>query len=251
MKDLEGQFKNLQSKSLPKKQFKKELRVDLCREFDCLYPSFVIRWRSALAMPLAVIVIIVTMGTGTYAYASPEVNQNHALFPVKHSIEQLEMQLMRSPEAKAQYHARMMERRLEEGEIMFRKNQLTPEQLQFVVNELDLSVEQIEKCHNGQELREKLMRQYDVQNQRYAHLIVNAVEKKIEDAPEEHQVLQERIHQVKIRINEADFSEEEMMMFKPILDDELMTDFIEDSETNNVEEEMIEAELPDVELVEM
>jgi hypothetical protein len=63
------------------------------------------------------LVLALGVGTGVYAYSSPEVNEAHPLYGLKKEIEKIEERVVAgTPERKANFQAKQMERRLAEIE---------------------------------------------------------------------------------------------------------------------------------------
>lgn len=100
----------------------------LSERYEALYgeekkPGFWLRpvFRYALA-PIC-LVLLLGLGTGAYAYNSPGVNEHHPLYALKKGIEKVEKSLVSSPEKKAAYNLKQMQRRLAEIERLQVKNQ--------------------------------------------------------------------------------------------------------------------------------
>lgn len=125
---MSNSLKQLKKDSSPQSEFKKSLWVRLDLEFDMLNPQSAMTWRQVLAVPLVVFLLFMTTGTGVYAYSSSNVVDGDKLFTVKRGIEVAEKVLYRSPESKAIYRAKMMERRIDEGEILILRLQISPAQ---------------------------------------------------------------------------------------------------------------------------
>lgn len=70
------------------------------------------------AMAFAVIVLLLAGGGGAYAYTSPEVTEGSVLYPVKQVIEGIEEVTKVTPEAKAEFYLKKIERREAEREIL-------------------------------------------------------------------------------------------------------------------------------------
>lgn len=126
-------FRQLKKNSRPNAKFKRVLLVQLSGEYDRLYPGSWFSWNRVVAIPMATMLIFVTTGTGVYAYSSPEVTDGTKLYPVKQGIELIEKRLHFGPESEAQFRAKMMERRIQEGEVMIQKNCIKPEQAEFLM----------------------------------------------------------------------------------------------------------------------
>ncbi len=64
------------------------------------------------AAGFAVVVLIAgNLGTGVYAYTNPEVTAGSVLFPIKEGLENIEEKIQITPEAKAKFYLKKIERR--------------------------------------------------------------------------------------------------------------------------------------------
>ncbi len=70
----------------------------------------------------ALLILVVVSGVPGYAYASNNVTQGHVLYPIKKSIEKIEVGLVFSEEAKAKKYSKFVDRRIEESFVMMKKN---------------------------------------------------------------------------------------------------------------------------------
>lgn len=209
MKRQNTQLKNLKRSSAPRKEFKQALKAELSAEFDAAYPGMRLNWTRMLAAPVAVFVLVITMGTGTYAYASPEVTPEHSLYPVKKTIERVEGEFQRTPEARAKFHARMMERRIAEAEVLQRKKQIVGAHVQEVANELNLTIESLQEVKQDPELREQILEQVNAQSVRYEYLIITTVENQIEDPDVTKKQLRNTFEEIRVHVDESDLTQEE------------------------------------------
>jgi len=71
-----------------------------------------------VATASTLLLIMIFGGVGTYAYTSPQVNASSMLYPIKRSIEDIEVGLSFSPEAKVRAHMKMARRRMDEVEFL-------------------------------------------------------------------------------------------------------------------------------------
>lgn len=175
MMSPQKQLKTLRKATAPRKEFKTALWSELSSAWDAEYPSMRFSWTKAFAVPVAVMVVFVTMGMGTYAYASPGVTDGTALYPVKQGMERVESQFRFSPQARARFHVRMVERRIAEGEVMLRRGQLTDQQIERIKNELGMTQEQLQEARENNQLREdvreEIIERLEAQGIRYRHLL--------------------------------------------------------------------------------
>jgi hypothetical protein len=170
---LKRQLKKLGNSVRMSKTNRAQLWSTLSEAFDEEYSDIPVcshRFRFASAGLLA-IVLMTTMGTGVYAYESPDVVDGHVFYPIKSGIEQMQKSFARSPEARAEFHANMMNRRLNEGEHHFPKR---PEKIENFLEkaavQLELSVEEIENAMSDDEKRADLIEQLSLHNARYEEL---------------------------------------------------------------------------------
>lgn len=213
-------MKKLRKATRPSKAYKKELWVELNVAWSHEYPGIRVSWARVAAVPVAALVIFVTMGTGVYAYSSPQVTEASSLYPVKQGIEQLQEKFHRSPESRSEFHAKMVERRIAEGEVMLERGVITPDQLIRIAQELDLTVEDFIEAKNDPDAREeihnKVVEKMQTQNERYEHLIHRGTQL-IEWRHEHHRAeLRDTLSETRTRIDEADLSQDEKHALFPM-----------------------------------
>ncbi len=178
-----------------------ELSLAYDQEYGCPQRRpFVVRFAS---VSLASLVLFFTMGAGVYAYESPEVTEGHALYFVKAGLESVRGGLARTPEERAEYHAQMMERRLEEGEFQL------PDRPERVAPSLDEAAEQFEQTIAAIEagvedevIRERLIEKLSIHRARYLEL-----SSRVEEDEEENGTLES----LRDRIEGHELSEEELI----------------------------------------
>lgn len=71
---------------------------------------------------LAVVTFFVSSGVGVYAYNSSGVTEGTALYPIKKAIEKVEEKTKKTPEAKARFYLKQIDRREAEKRILEKKN---------------------------------------------------------------------------------------------------------------------------------
>lgn len=118
MKQLNNSIKKAKDASAPREAFKKELMHELETEWDVLHPKQSILFSRLIAIPLTALALFISTGVGAYAYSSDAVTEGDFLFPVKTSIEQVELFLARHPEARARVRAKILAHRLEEARTL-------------------------------------------------------------------------------------------------------------------------------------
>ncbi len=177
---LKRQLKKLGRRAGASKAYQTQLWSKLSDAFDDEHadlPACSHRFRFATAGLLAV-VLMTTMGTGVYAYESPDVVEGHVLHPFKAGIENMEERFARSPEARAAFHAKMMSRRLSEGERNFPKYSKDVEaSLEKAAVHLEKSVTQIETVEKEKDSRVELIDALSIKNARYEELVARVLER--------------------------------------------------------------------------
>lgn len=202
MYGLKRQLKKLRRQARPSRQFKANLMKQLSEEFEEVYPAHCHHRRTRfVTVGLTSLVIVFTMGTGVYAYESPSVTEGHPLHFVKHGLENVQEGLARSPEARAEFHSRMMERRLEEGERQLpHKPHGVPPTLEEASAHFERVIEMLEEEIEDEALRAQMIEELSIRNARYLQLHSRVVE----DEGESEEFAPLRVH-----IEGRDFSEEE------------------------------------------
>lgn len=144
----------LREASAPHSDFRERL---LCQ----LVPRKAFHWPRAVAFPVAVVALFFGTGIGAYAYASPEVTDQHPFYPVKRGLEQIQAVVQFSDDAQADFHARMMERRLQEAEVLLRLRAMQDQQVQAMEQELQASLSHIDEgqLQRNREVIGRLQRQ--------------------------------------------------------------------------------------------
>ncbi len=227
MKKLESQLKRLVTDSEPRADFKAALWADLEEAFDRTYPAAVFLWHRAVAVPLALLVIFVSTGAGVYAYASPSVTDAHALWPVKRGIESVEGAWPRKPESAAQFHARMMERRIAEGMYMHHRQQLHDAVLVHVAAEFDRALNEMELVDDEVEVRVIIFDQIERQTDDYGDLIEAMLREREADHMTRQEYLRNSIDGVRVRITESTLDEDEKaeLLYRLEFDSEIPRNF--------------------------
>ncbi len=120
------QFIRAQRLLTPARQSKHRVWNTLEREWDARqYPKYTwyqAWWLRASVVAVLVMVVISTFGTAAYAYTSPEVTEGTALYPVKQALENAEEKLKFTPQAKAQFYVKKIQRRQAEKIVLERRN---------------------------------------------------------------------------------------------------------------------------------
>ncbi len=178
MKDLKKQLKRMKKDATPSREFKSVLWSALSDAYDKKYsrrhahsPLF----RFA-AVGMVAIVLFVSTGAGVYAYESPDVVEGHPLHFVKQGIERVEGQFAFTPEQRARFHAKMMERRIEEAEHHQQNIQFLRMVAPKIADELGLTQDELRERVKDPELRDQLMKDLTEKNKRYAEVLARVIE---------------------------------------------------------------------------
>ncbi|MCR4314702.1 MAG: DUF5667 domain-containing protein [Candidatus Uhrbacteria bacterium] len=170
---LKRQLTKMKRSVRPSAEFRTRLLSGLSFAYDQEYgcsqrrPFFV----RATAVGLASLALFFTVGTGVYAYESPEVTEGHPLYFVKSGIESVRERVARSPEAQAEFHAEMMERRLAEGEhhLSLHPDRVSPS-LEQAANQFEQTMTAIEEGVEDESIRARLLQKLSLQRARYLEL---------------------------------------------------------------------------------
>jgi hypothetical protein len=140
---LKSKLKRLRRESAPEAAFKAALRSRLVLNEPLIvhrFPAPVLRY----AFATVAIVVVVFLSTTSYAYASSAVTEGDALYPVKTNLENLEGSLKTSPEARARFRARMVDRRAREIAYRLRHDEpLRTQDVQMLTQATNLSVDEL------------------------------------------------------------------------------------------------------------
>ncbi|MBI4592519.1 hypothetical protein HY733_03680 [Candidatus Uhrbacteria bacterium] len=170
---LKRQLKKVSRSTHPSAAFRvrllSELRLVYDQEYGCPQRRpFMVR---ATAVGLASLVLFFTMGAGVYAYESPEVTEGHPLYFVKAGIETIRERTTVSPEARAEFHAQMMERRLAEGEFQFpHRPDRVPPALHEAAEQFEQTVSALEAGVTDETTRGKVIDTLSLHRARYLEL---------------------------------------------------------------------------------
>ncbi len=101
----------------------KDFSARLWQRLDAELPAetrreHVMSYARKTAIGFAIMIPMLSVGTSVYAYSSPSVTEGTVLYPVKQSLEKVQLRFVQSPEARAEFHTTMLERRIQEAEIL-------------------------------------------------------------------------------------------------------------------------------------
>lgn len=118
----------LKQAASPSANFKASLRKDLNMAWDARYgkTSWYQVGMTHLVSGFTVIALLLTGGGGVYAYSNPEVTEGTTLYPLKQAIETVEEVTKITPEARAKFYIKKIERREAERKVL-KKKELLPE----------------------------------------------------------------------------------------------------------------------------
>ena len=154
-------LRQLRNASRPSRAFEQRLRQQLC-----LRPRFL--WSRVAGFSLAGLMLFFGTGVGAYAYASPEVTDAHPLYGLKRSMEHMQAVVQFSGDAQAQYHAQLMERRLQEAEVLMRLQTIQDSHFQLVESELEASLNYVSEVR--QVRHQQLLDRLELQRERMEFL---------------------------------------------------------------------------------
>lgn len=203
---LKRKFKAIILKATPSRRFKRELWVELSHEFTKEYPGLRIGWRRVALASVSVFAVIVMTGTGSYAYASPEVTQRHILYPVKTGIEAIEGKMHTSPEGEIMFHTRMMQRRLDEGEVMIDR-QMEGGYIEPIETEMFFVISNFEEDIDP-ETAALLFIMFEEQHRRFGDMTQQMVERG-SCGGYTPDMVRNKMEHTRVRISESDLTEEE------------------------------------------
>lgn len=117
----------LRRKARPSKEFRAALWYKLSERLETtvVKSSFKSLWFQPVfqyAVAPICLVLLFGLGTGAYAYSSATVNEASPLYGLKKGLEKMEEQLARSPEKRAIFQIKKMQRRAAELETLQAKN---------------------------------------------------------------------------------------------------------------------------------
>lgn len=85
----------------------------------------------------SVVLMAGSVGTGAYAYTSPEVTEGSVLYPIKEKLENIEEKIQITPEAKAKFYLKKIQRREAEREATKLRIEKTEKSIERVEERLE------------------------------------------------------------------------------------------------------------------
>lgn len=162
----------VQKSLTPDSHFKASLLKKLRATWDNTYNTKYAWYQTVFfnhAIGFATVVLMAgSLGTGAYAYTSPEVTQDSILYPIKERLENIEEIAQITPEAKANFYLKKIERRTEEKVVLQKKNVEIKkiEKVERLIEKTEDKLEQtdkiIVKTTHDVKLREKVRERLEV-----------------------------------------------------------------------------------------
>lgn len=171
--------KSLSPSSDFKADLSKKLNTLWNNKYNVKYSWYQTVWFKHATVFASVVLVVGSLGTGAYAYTSPTVTEGSVLYPIKNQLESIEEIAQITPEAKARFYLKKIERREVEREI------LTGDDL--IVVQSTSTILEIE-TEPKSELRKK--NRINIINHR-----IEKIEKSIEDAEDQLEIVQKNINE--------------------------------------------------------
>ncbi len=156
----------------PDSHFKAKLQKQLSAVWDNTYNTKYVWYQTVFfkhATGFATMVLMAgSLGTGAYAYTSPEVTEGSVLYPIKEKLESIEEIAQITPEAKAKFYLKKIERREEEKVVLKKKNvelkkiEKVEQLIEKTEDKLDQTDKIIEKTTHDVKLREQVRERLEV-----------------------------------------------------------------------------------------
>ncbi len=187
-------------KLAPEAKFKRDLWKNLADAWDAKYKvnyswyqTPVFRWVTAGVVG---VVLAGSFGTGAYAYVSPEVTEGTALYLLKQGLEKVEEIIKVTPEAKAKFLLRKIERREAEKAVLERRQQKierVEERIKIIENKLletENLLEKVEVKDNNLKPRvREVLRKVQEKRGRNLEKRAEKMEEKIEKLEDKKEIL--------------------------------------------------------------
>lgn len=121
--DLWREKRKLAPRAVFKRSLRKTLIERFLRERGQKLPWYQTSWSKVAFASVLGLMVVSSFTTAAYAYSSPEVTSGTALYGVKQTLETVEEKLQRTPEQKAAFYLKQINRREAERAVMKKKNQ--------------------------------------------------------------------------------------------------------------------------------
>lgn len=166
----------------PDKKFKVALERKLNAAWEEKYVTkfawYQTAWIKRTAAFTSVVIIGSSLVTGAYAYTSPDVTIGTPLYQVKQQIEKVEEKVQVTPEAKAKFLLKQVERREAEAVVMKKRGQKLDNlstQIEKTEEKLQKAEQNLEKINSKDtklrmQIRERLQNKLDNLNKKHDRL---------------------------------------------------------------------------------
>jgi len=172
MRTIKKQFEKLRKYSRPSSEFRDELRIRVLEMHEDINGIRTFSWRM-VAIPIMTLTVFMATGSGVFAYSSPNVMNDHILYPVKIQLEGLEGRFAITPNRIARYNIKMASRRIAEGEEYIANKRLPQDVIDQTEYYLEHSLYAVTNMESDSE-REHMLIRFQIQQDRYNNLFENA-----------------------------------------------------------------------------
>jgi hypothetical protein len=178
-----------------------KLDAKMHAEYGTKHNWFETRAFKFAAVTAALVLVAASTGTGAYAYSSSSVTEGTPLYPVKQQLENLEEKIQLTPEAKARFYLKKIERR--EAEVaQMNKTRVLKEKIIRVQDKIEqaednlIKVDKIlqEKRSGDSRLREEIKQRLEkrIENRK------NIIERRINSQEERKTSINNKLNQLNI-----------------------------------------------------
>jgi len=170
----------------PDRRFKRALKTQLDQAFSEKYPECNLWYQTRVfkysMVALLAVFFLGSSGVGVYAYSSPEVTEGAVLYPIKKAIENVEARTKRTPEARAKFKLKQIERREAEKSVLEKKpkKQMHLRNLEDRIAKNEEDLEKIDKELVTSTLKEQVQRRLQKKEEKLKEKNEKQQEKKIE-----------------------------------------------------------------------
>lgn len=176
----------------PSTVFKASLQKDLNKAWDAKYGK--VSWVQTGVMyragAMAVAVLVLVGSGGAYAYNSPDVTEGNIFYPVKKAIENVEEKTRITPEAKAKFLLKKIERREAERERLVKNENK-------VIKNQNLEIEKPESA----ESEDSELAKEGIKNDRALDVRLEKINKSIEDEEDRLDKFSENFRKIELEDN--------------------------------------------------
>lgn len=188
-------FRAIRSRTAPRKAFVKDLDDLLRARADVSSPSLGLRWAAAGVST----VVLAMSGTAAYAYTSDDVLPEHALYPVRQGVEQVETALALSEERKIAVALKHLARRAKENELLQAKRRpVAAERIEKFENQLERIIDETENIPAEKQV--KIDRSLDELGELHEQLLIK--EREAAKTAEERRRKEEALLEARKRLKE-------------------------------------------------